>query len=91
MGAGISGCGWMDGVCDGGHVWGCFGGSGMSGRESRAFDVGVEVRRGSVLGPLLFIVVLEALSGVFGEGLPMGLLCTDGLVLVAETGELLLH
>ena len=56
----------------------------LSGRESGTFSVGVGVHRGSVLGPLLFIIVLGALSGEFGEGLPMGLLCADGLVLVAE-------
>ena len=61
----------------------------LDGREGEAF--GVRVRRGSVLGPLLFIIVLEALSGEFGEGLPVELLCADGLVLIAEAGELLLE
>lgn len=45
----------------------------------------------SVLGPLLFIVVLEALSEEFVEGLPLELLCAYGLVLMAGSGELLLE
>ena len=52
------------------------------------FPVGVGVRRGSVLGPLLFVVVVGALSGRFGGGgLPWGLLYADGLVLLADSGE----
>ena len=46
---------------------------GVGGEGSEEFWVGVGVRRGSVLGPLLFCfftVVLEALSGRFGRGLP---------------------
>ena len=66
--------------------------NGVGGKESGAFGVGVEVHRGSVLDPLLFIVVLEALfGGTFVEGLPVGLLYADGLVLVAAAGELLLE
>ena len=44
------------------------------------------MHQGSVLSPLLFIIVLEALSREFREGLPMELLYADDLVLVAETG-----
>ena len=48
------------------------------------FPVEVGVRRGSVLGPLLFVVVVEALSGRFDDGgLPWGLLYADDLVLLA--------
>ena len=43
-------------------------------RESNAFNVRVGVHQGSVLSPLLFIIVLEALSMKFREGLPMELL-----------------
>ena len=63
----------------------------MNGRESKAFNVKVGVHQGSVLSPLLFIIVLEALSREFREGLPMELLYVDDLVLIAETKELLLE
>ena len=63
----------------------------MNGRESKAFNVRVGVHQGSVLSPLLFIIVLEALSRVFREGLPMELLYADDLVLISETKELLLE
>ena len=63
----------------------------MNGRESKAFNVRVGVHQGSVLSPLLFIIVLEALSREFREGLPMELLYADDLVLIAETKELLLE
>ena len=61
----------------------------LNGRESNAFSVRVGVHQGSVLSPLLFIVVLEALSREFREGLPMELLYADDLVLMAESEELL--
>ena len=63
----------------------------LNGRESKAFNVGVGVHQGSVLSPLLFIIVLEALSREFRKGLPMELLYADDLVLIAETKELLLE
>ena len=53
--------------------------------ESRAINAKVGVHQGSVLSPLLFIIVLEALSREFREGLPMELLYADDLVLIAET------
>ena len=55
----------------------------MNGRESRDFKVKVEV-----LSPLLFIIMLEALSREFREVLPMELLYAEDLVLIAETKEL---
>ena len=55
----------MDSVSDKGYV------VRMNGRESKAFNVKVGVYQGSVLSPLLFIIVLEALSREFREGLPM--------------------
>ena len=63
----------------------------LNGRESEAFNVRVGVHQGSVLSPLLFIIVLEALSREFREGLPMELLYADDLVLMAESEELLLE
>jgi hypothetical protein len=63
----------------------------LNGRESKGFGVRVGVHQGSVLSPLLFIIVLEALSKEFREGLPMELLYADDLVLLAETLELLLE
>ena len=51
----------------------------------------VGVDRGSVLSPLLFIIVLESLSREFREGLPMELLYADDLVLMAELEELLME
>ena len=46
-------------------------------RLSKAFVMRVGVHQGSVLSPLLLIIVLEALSR---EGLPMELLYADDLV-----------
>ena len=40
----------------------------VNGRESKAFSVRVGVHQDSVLSPLLFIIVLEALSREFREG-----------------------
>ena len=63
----------------------------INGRESMAFNVKVGVHQGSVFSPLLFIIVLEALSREFREGLPMELVYEDDLVLIAETKEFLLE
>ena len=63
----------------------------LNGRESNAFSVRVGVDQASVLSPLLFIIVLEALSREFREGLPMELLYADDLVLMAESEELLME
>lgn len=54
---------------------------------SDEFDVKVGVHQGSVLSPLLFIMVLEALSEEFRTGCPWELLYADDLVLVAESME----
>ena len=61
----------------------------LNGKESKGFSVRVGVHQGSGLSPLLFIIVLEALSRAFREGLPMELFYADDLVLIAETLELL--
>jgi exonuclease III len=54
---------------------------------SDEFPVGVGVHQGSVLSPLLFIIVLEALSQEFRTGCPWELLYADDLVIIAESLE----
>lgn len=61
----------------------------VNGNESTAFEVKVGVHQGSVLSPLLFTIVLEALSNKFRGGLPMEMLYADDLILIAESEELL--
>lgn len=51
------------------------------------FDVRVGVHQGSVLSPLLFIIVLEALSRECRNGLPWEMLYADDLVIIAESLE----
>ena len=63
----------------------------LNDKESKGSGVKVGVHQGSVLSPLLFVIVLEALSREFREGLPMELLYADDLVLMAETEELLVE
>jgi len=58
---------------------------------SEDFEVKVGVHQGSVLSPLMFIIVLEALSREFRTGCPWELLYADDLVLVAESVEVLLE
>ena len=54
---------------------------------SEEFEVKVGVHQGSVLSPLLFIIVLEALSCEFRCGVPWEDLCADDLVIIAESLE----
>ena len=54
---------------------------------SAEFNVTVGVHQGSVLSPLLFIIVMEALSQEFRTGCPWELLYADDLVIVAESLE----
>ena len=49
----------------------------------------VGVHQGSVLSPLLFIIVLEALSREFRTGCPWELFYADDLVVTAESPEVL--
>ena len=52
---------------------------------SEEFNIKVGVHQGAVLSPLLFIIVLEALSREFRTGCPWELLYADDLVLKADT------
>ena len=58
---------------------------------SDAFGVKVGVHQGSVLSPLLFIIVMEALSREFHTDRPWELLYADDLVVIAESVEELLE
>ena len=57
---------------------------------NKEFPLTVGVLQGSVLSPLLFNIVLEALSKEFKVGLPWELLSADDLVVLAESEEPLL-
>jgi len=58
--------------------------------NSGGFEVRVGMHQGSGLSPLLFVIVMEAMSGEFGVALPWELLCAGDLAVVAETeGELI--
>jgi len=59
----------------------------VKGGESAAFEVKVGIHQGSVLSPLLFTIVLEALSRDFKGGLPWELLYADDLALMAESED----
>ena len=54
---------------------------------SEEFEVKVGVHQGSVLSPLFFIIVLEALSREFCSGVPWEDLYADDLVIIAESLE----
>ncbi len=57
---------------------------------SETFGVKVGVHQGSILSPLLFIIVLEAMSCEFRTGCPLELLYADDLVITAENMDDLL-
>ena len=52
--------------------------------EAKEFEVKVGVHQGSVLSPLLLIIVLEALSREFQAGVPWEGLYADDLVIIAD-------
>jgi len=55
--------------------------------NSSTFEVKVGMHEGSALSPLLFVVVMEAISREFRVALPWELLYADDLVVIAETEE----
>ena len=57
---------------------------------SDVLDVQAGVHQGYVISPLLFIIVLEALSRVFRTSCPCELLYADNLVLLADAMDELL-
>ena len=59
----------------------------VGGGYSEEFEMKVGVHKGSVLSPLLFIIVLEALSREFRCGVPWEDLYADDLVIIAELME----
>jgi len=63
----------------------------VNGYDNKEFGVRVGVHQGSVLSPLLFSLVLEALSREFREDLPLEMLYTAEFVFMAETEELLVE
>ena len=56
---------------------------------SEPVNVTVGVHQGSVLSPLLFIIVMEALSQEFRTGCPWELLYADDLVIAADSLDML--
>ena len=59
----------------------------VNGQYSEECGVGVGVHQGSIISPLLFILVLEALWREFCTGVPSECLYVDDLVLMADTKE----
>ena len=55
--------------------------------DSKAFNVKVGLHQGSVLTLLLFVIVMEMISRELRAGLPLELLYTDDLILMAESEE----
>ena len=55
--------------------------------QSKGFEVKVGMLQGSALSPLLFVIVIEAISREFRVALPWELLYADDLAVIAETEE----
>ena len=55
--------------------------------NSNGLEVKVGMHQGSALSPLLFVIIMEALSRAFRVALPWELLYADDLVVIAETEE----
>ena len=56
-------------------------------QRSNQFQVNTGVHQGSVLSPLLFILIIEELTKECGDGIPWEILFADDLVLTSETFE----
>ena len=54
---------------------------------AKSFEVKVSMHQGSALSPLLFVIVMEAISREFRVALPWELLYADDLAVIAETEE----
>ena len=54
---------------------------------SEKFELKIGVHQESVVSPLLFLIVLDALSHEFHVGCPWEMLYTDDLVILAKTFE----
>src|SRR6266516_4698006 len=57
----------------------------MNGEGSETFEIKVGLHQGSVLSPILFNIVMQAIADNFKKGLPWELLYADDLVLLAES------
>jgi len=55
--------------------------------NSKGFEVKVGMHQGSALSPLLFVIVMEAISREFSVALSWELLYADDLAVTAETEE----
>jgi len=55
--------------------------------NSKGYEVKVGMHQGSALSPLLFVIVMDAISREFRVALPWELLYTDDLAVIAETEE----
>ena len=53
--------------------------------NSKDFEVKVGMHQGSALSPLLFLIVMEAISRKFRVALPWELLYADDLAVITET------
>ena len=59
-------------------------------RNNKGFEINVGMHQGSSLSPLLFAIVMEAISREFRVALPWKLLYADNLAVTAETEEKLI-
>jgi len=55
--------------------------------NSGSYEIKVVMHQGSTLSPLLFVIVMEAISRELRVALPWELLYADDLVVIAETEE----